>query len=96
MVDSDRSQRAGVVVQQVTEKICTNLPVETQCFLGRNPEGMAPWGLFFAYRICGDHMRSSRESSNSSEVLKSLKRTFIAIDVRWNVAGTSPYFYAFL
>jgi hypothetical protein len=57
---------------------------------------MAPWGLFFAYRICEDHMRSSRESSDSSEVVKSLKQTFLAIDVRWNVAGISPYLYAFL
>jgi hypothetical protein len=41
-------------------------------------------------------MRSSRESSDSSEVVESLKETFLEIDVRWNVAGTSLYLYAFL
>jgi hypothetical protein len=31
-------------------------------------------GSLFAYRICEDHMRSSRESSDSSEVVKKPKR----------------------
>jgi len=38
-------------------------------------------------------MRSSREASDSSDVVKSLKETFLAIDVRWNAAGISYFFH---
>ena len=86
--DRDRSLRAKVIVQQITEKIATNL-VGHQCFLGRNPEDMSPWGLFFAYHVCGAHIHSShREGSVEPEIVKRLKEAFLAIDVRWNVAGT--------
>ncbi len=87
-VDRDRSQRAKIIVQRITETICTNL-VDNQCFLGRNPEDMSPWGLFFAYHVCGAHMHSHLEASDEPEIVKSLKEAFLAIDVRWNVAGTS-------
>ena len=86
--DRDRSLRAKVVIQQITEKIATNL-VGHQCFLGRNPEDMSPWGVFFAYHVCGTHMHSAhREGSLEPEIVKRLKEAFLAIDVRWNVAGT--------
>ena len=89
--DRDRSLRAKLVIQQITEKIATNL-VDDQCFLGRNPEDMSPWGLFFAYHVCGAHMHSAhREGSAEPEMVKRLKETFLAIDVRWNAAGMSPH-----
>ena len=75
------------MIQQIIERINANL-VERQCFLGRSPEDMSPWGLFFAYRISSTHVRSLREISNSSEVVKSLREAFRTIDVRWNVAGS--------
>ena len=88
IADRDRSRRAKVVVEQITETICTNL-VDHQCFLGRNPEDMSPWGLFFAYHVCGAQMHANRDVSEEPEVVKSLKEAFLAIDVRWNAAGTS-------
>ncbi|MCJ1385696.1 hypothetical protein MMC17_008819 [Xylographa soralifera] len=86
IADRDRSQRARVIIQQITETICMNL-VDHQCFLGRNPEDMSPWGLFFAYHVCGTHMHSIRDASDRPEIVKSLKEAFCAIDVRWNAAG---------
>lgn len=62
---------------------------EKQCFLGRNPEDLPPWGLYFAYHICLVHIRSTRKTPASSEVVKSLRETFLMIDARWNVAGMS-------
>ena len=87
IVDRDRSQRARVIIQQITETIRANL-VHDQCFLGRNPEDMSPWGLFFAYHVCGTYIHSNRDASNEPEMVKSLKEAFCAIDVRWNAAGT--------
>ena len=85
--DEDRSQRAKALVQQMAEKIETNL-VEKECFLGRCPEDMSPWGLYFAYHICRAQIRSDREISGESELAKVIKETFLTIDVRWNAAGT--------
>ena len=88
-VDKERSHRAKTVIQHITQKISENL-IANQCFLGRDPEGMSPWGLFFAYHVCVFHMRITRGVSNASaKVVKSLKETFAAIDIRWNAAGTS-------
>ncbi|KAH8812965.1 putative fungal-specific transcription factor [Xylogone sp. PMI_703] len=84
--DKDHSQRARAIIQQITERIGINL-VENQCFLGRNPEDMSPWGLFFAYHICKTHICYNREILDASGVVESLKKTFLTIDVRWNVAG---------
>ncbi|KAI9706240.1 MAG: hypothetical protein M1820_004815 [Bogoriella megaspora] len=84
--DSDRAQRAIAVVEQVTETISTNL-IRKQCFLGRSPEDMSPWGLYFAYHICRVHMQFSRHNSNSAEIVKNLRETFLKIDARWNAAG---------
>ncbi|KIM97046.1 hypothetical protein OIDMADRAFT_44475 [Oidiodendron maius Zn] len=84
--DKDRCQHARVVVQQITERIHTNL-VEKQCFSCRNPEDMPPWGLFFAYHICRANMRLSRKTSKSSKTVKYLRETFLAMDARWNAAG---------
>ncbi|CAI7637608.1 unnamed protein product [Penicillium discolor] len=85
-IDSHRSQRAKVILQQITERINANL-IERQCFLGRDPEDMSPWGLYFAYRICGAHMRTSSQARHDLEVMKRLREGFMDIDVRWNVAG---------
>ncbi|OQD61907.1 hypothetical protein PENPOL_c014G02077 [Penicillium polonicum] len=85
-IDSHRSQRAKVILQQITERINANL-IERQCFLGRDPEDMSPWGLYFAYRICGAHMRTSSKAPHGLEVARKLREGFMDIDVRWNVAG---------
>lgn len=61
--------------------------IERQCFLGRDPEDMSPWGLYFAYRICGAHMRDISKSPYGLEVVRSLREGFMSINVRWNVAG---------
>ncbi|MCJ1443426.1 MAG: hypothetical protein MMC23_003924 [Stictis urceolatum] len=84
--DTDRSQRAKVVIQQITETINTNL-VERQCFLGQDFEDVSPWGLFFAYHICGYHTRYKRGNAESIMLVKSLRETLLAIDTRWNVVG---------
>jgi hypothetical protein len=67
-------------------RISTN-PIERQCFLGRDPEDMFPWGLFFAYRICGAHMQSTEKVPHGSEVVKSLREALLTIDRWWNVAS---------
>ena len=85
-VDSDYSHRASIILQQITDRISANL-IERQCFLGRDPEDISPWGLYFAYRVCGAHMRSSRSSQQKVEVIKSLREGLVAIDMRWDVAG---------
>jgi hypothetical protein len=48
---------------------------------------MSPWGLYFAYRICGAHMRAQRETPHAAAVMQSLWEAFRTIKVRWNVAG---------
>ena len=91
--DSDRSQRATVILEQITEKITTNL-VGHQCFLDRDPENMSPCGLFFAYHVCGAHMHiSQRQGTVEPEIVSRLKETFLAIDVRWNAAGAFRFFF---
>ncbi|KAJ6051196.1 hypothetical protein N7499_010559 [Penicillium canescens] len=85
-IDTDRSRRARVILQQITDRISANL-IERQCFLGRDPEDMSPWGLYFAYRICGAHMGSSSKAPHGIEVVRSLREGFMTINVRWNVAG---------
>lgn len=40
--DTHRQRRAKAILQQVTERISTNL-IERQCFIGRDPEDMSPW-----------------------------------------------------
>lgn len=84
----ERSSRAREAIQQILHKVKTNL-VEKKCFLARDLDDMSPWGLFFAYRLCVDHIRCGEKSSDpdTSEVIKNLKNTFIIIDSRWNVAG---------
>ncbi len=62
--------------------------VEQQCFAGRNPEEMSPWGLFFAYHICAAHVRSDREAYASAEIVKIMREGLLMMDVRWNAAGT--------
>lgn len=86
-VESKRSLRAKEVVQQITARVKMNL-TERQCFMGRNPDDVLPWGLFFAYRICAYHIFTGSKTDHSlAEVVKSMRETFSTIDVRWNVAG---------
>ncbi len=88
-VETERFQRGKAVIQQITDTISTNLVVN-QCFAGRDPEDLAPWGLFFVYHICGSHLHARRETSDTSAVVKGLREAFLTIDLRWNAAGM-PY-----
>ncbi|KAF2801827.1 putative fungal-specific transcription factor [Mytilinidion resinicola] len=81
--DTDRSQRARVVIRQINETVSRNL-VRQRCFIGRDPEAISPWGLFFAYHLCGAHIRYGR---GIPELVKILRETFTGIDARWNAAG---------
>ncbi|UKZ84303.1 uncharacterized protein TrAFT101_000215 [Trichoderma asperellum] len=83
--NSDYSRRARDVLHQITGRISANL-VGRRCFLGRDPEDVSPWGLYFAYRICGVLMRPSERALHGAEVLKSLLEAFQIISVKWNVA----------
>ena len=92
-VNGDFSRQANVTLRQITDRINANL-VERQCFLDRDPEDMSPWGLYFAYRICGMHMRmrAARKGTHGNaphgmEVVKSLREAFSTINMRWQVAG---------
>lgn len=89
-MDVERSNRAREAIQQILHRVRTNL-VEQKCFLARDPDDISPWGLFFAYRLCVDHIRSGEKASDPDafEVIKTVRKTFITIDARWNVAGIS-------
>ncbi|KAJ5728920.1 uncharacterized protein N7483_003428 [Penicillium malachiteum] len=84
-IDNDYAQQANLTLQQIIDRTNANL-IERQCFLGRNPEDISPWGLYFAYRICSAHMHPSRSSDNA-DVSKTLCETLQVIDMRWGVAG---------
>lgn len=86
--DSNRaySQRARDVLHQIVGRINANL-VDRQCFLGRDSEDVSPWGLYFAYRVCGMLMRPAEKAPHGAEVLKSLREAFQTISVRWHVAS---------
>lgn len=73
-------------MQQITGRVNANL-IEQQCFSGRDPEDMSPWGLFFAYTICGAHMRSAKRPPIATRVIKSLREGLLAVDARWKVGG---------
>ena len=82
------SQRAHTAFQYISEKLNANL-IERQCFQGRNPDEMSPWGLYFAYHICRVHMPCRRYSVLSADIVKTIQDIFIKIDARWSVAGES-------
>ncbi|KIW11718.1 hypothetical protein PV08_11020 [Exophiala spinifera] len=81
-----RSQRAKFVVEAITDTIRTNL-LGQQCLIGRDPESVSPWGLFFGYRICVYFVCSEHKDSYDFQIVESLKEVFRNIDVRWNAAG---------
>lgn len=80
------SQRSTAAIHEITTRIRTKL-IGNECLVGREPETMSPWGLYFAYHICRIHLPSRRTSAVSAEVVKSLKDTFTMIDTRWSAAG---------
>ncbi|KAL7917750.1 hypothetical protein ACQKWADRAFT_274362 [Trichoderma austrokoningii] len=86
--DSNRnySQRAKGVLHQIIGRVHANL-IERQCFLGRESEDVSPWGLYFAYRVCGMLIRPNEKAPHGVEVLKSLREAFQTISARWNVAS---------
>ncbi len=89
--NSELSKRARTVVGQILEKTSTNLVVD-QCLLERNPEEMAPWGLFFIYRISVVLLLLKDEIPNSLEIMRAFRGTFLALSIRWKVAGMSYRF----
>ena len=86
----ERVQRAKAVMNETTERIYTNL-IEQQCFLGRDPEDLSPWGLFFAYRLGALHSKTQREDAKSAIMVKGLKEGLALIDARWHLAGKSAF-----
>ncbi|KAH8658451.1 putative fungal-specific transcription factor [Xylariales sp. PMI_506] len=83
-IKAARAERATAVNRQIIERVNANL-VEKQCFVGRNPETMSPWGLYFAYRMCRAQMSDGGRFNNN--VVASLKEGLLAVDARWNAAG---------
>jgi hypothetical protein len=73
------------VVEQISTLIESNL-VGQQCFVGRDIDGVSPWGLFFAYHICLISQGSER-TILKPEVARELKATLVKVDARWNLAG---------
>lgn len=58
--------------------------------LGRDPNSISPWALFFGYHMCVEQIRSKDPSSHDIVVL--VRKGFEEADVRWNVAGMfSPF-----
>ncbi|KAL6899970.1 hypothetical protein GGI43DRAFT_384145 [Trichoderma evansii] len=85
-LNSNYSRRARDVLHQIIDRISENL-VERQCFFGRDPEDVSPWGLYFAYRICGMLIRPTEKALHGAEVLKRLHEAFQTVSLRWNVAS---------
>lgn len=85
-LDSHRVQRATAILHQITDQVSANL-IDRQCFLGQDPEDVSPWGLFFAYRVCGAHIQSTRKTPHITRVIKSLREGLLAINKRWNAGG---------
>lgn len=56
--------------------------------LGRDPNSISPWALFFGYHMCVEQIRSKDPSSHDIVVL--VRKGFEEADVRWNVAGMFP------
>lgn len=90
LVETERYRRGQDVLQQLTDRVKFNL-IEKQCFLGRDPENMSPWGLFFTYQIYADLVRSGRDDEDSLNLMRRLKETFLSIDSRWKAAGISIF-----
>ncbi|PVH76679.1 hypothetical protein DL98DRAFT_550977 [Cadophora sp. DSE1049] len=78
--------RAHKIVYQIISTIRINL-LENDCLLGRSPEEIPPWGLFYAYRIVVFHLNSREEDSGIEDVIAVLKEALKKLDARWNAAG---------
>ncbi|KIW40304.1 uncharacterized protein PV06_07511 [Exophiala oligosperma] len=83
------------VVEGITHTIRTSL-LEQQCLVGRDPESVSPWGLFFGYRICVYYACSDQKEAYALQIVDSLKEVFRNIEVRWNAAGKLFSGYLFI
>ena len=81
------AQLANRVINHITDSLISNKTEGVCPLTSRDPQEMSPWGCFFAYHVCGVHMRVTKTSAVSAEIVKLLKSSFMVIDVRWNVAG---------
>ncbi|KAF4951796.1 hypothetical protein F66182_18461, partial [Fusarium sp. NRRL 66182] len=65
-VSVERSQRAQEVIQQIIATVKLNM-TDKHCYVGRNPDDMSPWGLFFAYRICAYQIANNSQGTCSPD-----------------------------
>ncbi|KAF5867418.1 putative fungal specific transcription protein [Botrytis fragariae] len=79
-----RTERKSQLLQRITQRIIANVSTP-HSLLGRDPKSMSLWGLFFAYHMCVEQIRSKDPSSHDIVVL--VRKGFEEADVRWNVAG---------
>lgn len=86
VLDQARAARVETVIQLIGETIKQNL-ARRQCFLGRDPECLSPWGLYFAYHTCRHYICNNKESDREFDMVGQLKLGLATVDVRWNVAG---------
>ena len=92
ILNKQRASRAETVVQEITDTVNENL-IRRQCFLGRDPEDLSPWGLYFAYYLCRHYIcHGSKRGAEDWKVVQNLKEGLSAVDVRWNVAGKQSGF----
>jgi hypothetical protein len=68
--------RASELITDTTDTILTNL-LDKDCLSGRDPAGMSPWRVYFAYRTLGVHMRTLRESNGADRPVILLTRVKI-------------------
>ncbi|KAL2263996.1 hypothetical protein VTK26DRAFT_3780 [Humicola hyalothermophila] len=61
--------------------------VKRQYLLGREPEDIPPWGLYFANRTWGALIWGPRQAPDATVIIRALRGSFCTIDAWWNVAG---------
>ncbi|KAJ0416860.1 hypothetical protein BJY00DRAFT_325886 [Aspergillus carlsbadensis] len=62
----DAATRASALIAEVTNARLANM-LDRTCLSGRDPGGMSPWRVYFAYRALGVHMRTLREVGKGPE-----------------------------
>ncbi|KAM3152974.1 hypothetical protein ABEW05_006642 [Botrytis cinerea] len=83
-LDQHRTERKAQLLQRITQRIIANMSTP-RSLLGRDPNSISPWALFFGYHMCVEQIRSKDPSSHDIVVL--VRKGFEEADVRWNVAG---------